>query len=398
MKKKTIIIVLSLLLLVASVGIAAAMMIPSADRLLTQSLETLEGITDGHAIIDIQANLPDQTISGTVEVWGKLAMGSNGEPGVRAQILAASEAEFVGITAVSNGREFWFYHPPSNTVVTGTVAEMAELIAERMAASGMPGYEGKSPHGDFEGAYDFDPAAIPQTPADVVAKLLEYVTAERRGSVTMAGASAYQLRLVPIADKMPEQLRAAGGYLNLWLRSSDQLPLGIEYAQGALGAGKIAASLAEINTGLEDALFTFDIPTGAEVIQAADLLAMAEAAYAAKEAESAAQADITPLTPAYLPEGAALADTTTFGGSLVQRYALPDGSTFYVAQGGSMPLNTPAEATQKETVTVRGAAGTLFSNESGSRTLLSWNENDMFFLIGGDITPEDALQVAESLR
>lgn len=389
-KRRTIIISLTLILLIASVGIAAAMMIPTADRLLTQSLETLETITDGHAVLEIQANLPDQSMSGAVAMWGKLAMGPNGEPGLRLDVLTASEAEFVGITAVTNGTEFWLYYPPSNTVITGTAAEMADLLAAKLAE-----HEGERPHNE---AIPFDPAQLPQTPAEAVAKLLEYVTAERRGSVTMAGVTAYQLRLVPIAEKLPEELRVAGGYLNLWLRASDQLPLGIEYTQGAFGSGKITASLAEINTGLDDAMFTFDIPAGAEVIKAVDLLAMAEAAYAAKAAEMATPADFVPLTPAYVPEGALLAETSTIGGAVVQRYALADGRSFFVAQGASMPLNPPAEATQEDAVTVRGAAGTLFSNEAGSRTLLSWSENGFVFLIGGDIVPEEALKVADSLR
>ncbi len=389
-KKRTIIISLTLILLIASAGIAAAMMIPTADRLLTQSLEALETMTDGHAVLEIQADLPDQSMSGVVEVWGKLAMGPNGEPGLRVQVLAASEAEFVGITAVTNGTEFWLYYPPNNTVVTGALAEMADLLAAKMAE-----HEGEIPHDE---AIPFDPEQLPQTPAEAVAKLLEYVTAERRGSVTMAGVSAYQLRLIPIAEKLPEELRAAGGYLNLWLRASDQLPLGIEYAQGTFGSGKITASLAEINTGLDDAIFTFEIPAGAEVIKAADLLAMAEAAYAAKAADMAAQADFVPLTPAYVPEGALLAESSTIGGAIVQRYALTDGRSFFLAQGVTMPLNPPAEATREDAVTVRGATGTLFSNVDGSRTLLSWRENGFVFLLGGDILPEEALKVAESLR
>lgn len=388
--KKTIIITLTLLLLIATAGIAAAMMIPTADRLLTQSLETLETISEGHAVIEIQADLPDQSMSGTIEVWGKLGMGSNGEPGVRMQVLAASEAEYVGVTAVTNGKEFWLYHPPSNTVITGTAAEMADLLAAKIAE-----HEGELPQ---DGAMLFDPAKLPQTPAEAVARLLEYVTAERRGSIEMAGETAYQLRLVPIAEKLPEELRAAGGYLNVWLRSSDQLPLGLEYTQGAFGSGKLIASLSEINTGLDEAIFTFEIPAGVEVIQATELLEMAEAAYQAKAAEMTAQADFTPLTPAFVPQGSSLAETTTIGGAVLQRYVLSDGRTFFVAQGTSLPLNPPTEAVQEDVVTVRGAEGTLFRNEAGNRSLLSWNENGYAFLIGGDITPEEALSVADSLR
>lgn len=402
--KRTTIILLTLLLLVASVGITAAMMIPSADELLTQSLETLETITDGRAVIDVQADLPDQSLSGSLAVWGKLNMGPNGEPGLRMEVLAASEAEFVGLTAVTNGSEFWLYHPASNTVVTGTAAEMATLLADKMAER-----EGEFPHG--EGIPEeylpdgFDPESfnpeemdVPETPAEAVAKLLEYFTAERIGTVEMAGTRAYQLRLIPIPEKMPDEVRAAGGYLNVWLRSSDQLPLGVAYAQGSLGSGSITASLAEINTGLDDAIFTFDIPAGAEVIPAVDLLEMAEAAYADKAAEAASLPVFTPLAPSFVPNGARLAESGDMRGAAVQRFTLPEGKTFVVAQGPSLPIDVPAEATRQETVTVRGVDGILFSDEAGGRSLLTWTEGEFTFWVGGDIAPDDALAVAESLQ
>ncbi len=402
-RKRTTILLLTILLLVVSAGITAAMMIPSADELLTQSLETLQTVTDGHAIIDVQADLPDQSMSGNVEVWGKLNMGPNGEPGFRVEVLDASEAEFVGLTAVTNGSEFWLYDPNSNTVVTGTAEEMAAVLAEKMQA-----HEGEFPHGDgaIPNEYlpeGFDPESfnpeemdVPETPAEAVAKLLEYFTAERDGTADMGGSNAYQLRLVPIPEQMPDEVRAAGGYLNVWLRTSDQLPVGVAYAEGSLGSGSITASLAEINTGLDDAIFTFDIPADAEVISAVDLLDMAEAAYA--EQSAASLPEFTPLTPAFTPDGARPAEGGNMRGAVVQRFNLPDGKSFVVAQGPALPIDVPAEATQQETVTVRGGEGTLFSDEAGSRSLLTWTEGGFTFWVGGDISPADALAVAESLQ
>ncbi len=354
--------------------------------------------------MDVQADLPDQSMSGSVEVWGKLNMGPNGEPGLRMEVLEASEAEFVGLTAVTNGREFWLYDPNSNTVVTGTADEMAAVLAEKMAE-----HDGEFPHGEGipeeylpEG---FDPESfnpeemdVPETPAEAVAKLLEYFTAERDGTSDMGGSNAYQLRLVPIPEQMPNEVRAAGGYLNIWLRTSDQLPVGVAYAEGSLGSGSITTSLAEINTGLDDAIFTFDIPEGAQVIPALDLLEMAEAAYADKAAEAATLPEFTPLTPTFTPDGAQLAESGDMRGAAVQRYTLPDDKTFVVAQGPALPIDVPAEATKQETVTVRGVEGTLASDEAGGRSLLTWTEGEFTFWVGGDISPADALAVAESLQ
>ena len=92
------------------------------------------------------------------------------------------------------------------------------------------------------------------------------------------------------------------------------------------------------------------------------------------------------------------ADSQQIGGAVVQRYNLPDGLSFYVAQGASLPMDPPAEATSSETVTVRGVQGTMYSNEEGNRSLLAWNEGELFLLVGGDVTPDQALAVAESLQ
>lgn len=385
-RKRTLILGLTVLLLAITATITAAMMIPSADELLTQSLETLETITDGRAVIEVTAELPDETHTGTFAVWGKLDVGPNGEPAGRVEVLAASVPELVGVTAVTDGTQFWLYDPNKNIVVVGKAEEMAAVMAEKMAEH----------EGEFDVPHDFDPetADIPETPAEAVAKLLEYVTAERDGTEEVAGTNAYRLRLVPIPEQMPDEARATGGFINLWLRTSDQLPLAVEYAEGAVGYGKIEATEAEINTGLDASIFTFDIPAGAEVVQAVDLLEQMEAM---KEAANA-EADFEALTPAELPDSAQMAGIQSIGGAIVQRYSLGDGRTFVVAQGQTMPLDAPAEATQSETVTVRGVEGTLFSNDDGSRTLLAWEEDGFVFVIGGDVTPEQALAVAESLR
>ncbi len=385
-RKRTLTLVLTVLLLAVTVTITAALMIPSAEELLTQSMETLETIRDGRAIIEVTAELPDETYTGTFAVWGKLDVGPNGEPAGRVEALAASVAELVGVTAVTDGEQFWLYDPNRNMVVVGDVEEMTAVLAEKMAE-----------HEDqFPMPHDFDPesADIPQTPAEGAAKLLEYVTAERNGSEEVAGTDAYRLRLVPIPEQMPDEVRMAGGFINLWLRAGDRLPLAVEYAEGAVGYGKIEATEIEINSGLDESVFTFDIPEGAEVIQAVDLLAQMEA----MKADAVAEADFEALTPADLPESAALAGIQSIGGAVVQRYNLADGRSFVVAQGQSMPLEAPAEAAQSEKVTVRGVDGTLFSNDDGSRALLTWDEDGFVFVVGGDVTPAQALAMAESLK
>ena len=71
-------------------------------------------------------------------------------------------------------------------------------------------------------------------------------------------------------------------------------------------------------------------------------------------------------------------------------------SSFTVAQG---PANAVSERGDTGTaVTVRGVDGTLFTNEDGSQALLTWSNGDTTFWVGGNLTGDEALAVAESLE
>lgn len=384
-RKRGIIVVLVTLLLLVTVGLAAAMIIPSADDLLARSLETLETIDDGHAIVEATLEMPDRQVSGTFEVWGKLNVGPDGEPAFRVQVLAASKAGLEGTTVVSDGSQFWLYDPEENRVVVGNREELAPLLAEKFDE-----HEGRW---QPERAVDGGVGDIPETPEEAVAAFLEYFTAERNGQEEMAGDGAYRLRLVPIPEKMPEEVRLAGGFVNLWLRTSDQLPLAVELAESSLGYARFEATLAEINNESDSSLFTFAVPEGAEVIQAADLLAEMEASEQPLEEPA-----FDVLEAGELPEGAVAGERNQIGGAVVQRYDLPDGATFVIAQGRAMPQERPAEATNSQTVTVRGNEGTLYTNDDGNRSLLVWSEGEIFYLVSGDLAPDQALAIAESLQ
>ena len=58
-------------------------------------------------------------------------------------------------------------------------------------------------------------------------------------------------------------------------------------------------------------------------------------------------------------------------------------------------MNFPSDA---ETVDVRGVSGKLFVDEEGNRVLLTWEENGLLYVIAGDLTPEQAHLLAESLQ
>lgn len=388
-KKRMSIIAFLIALLVASAGLAAAMIIPSADELLTRSVETLETITSGHAVVEATVDLPDQSLSSTFEIWGKLDAGPDGEPAFRLEVQEVSGSEMAGVIAVTDGSQFWLYSPNRETVIVGTAKELAPILAEKLAEYAAE-YPGEWDHG---GDYSLENMEEHDNPADAVAKLLEYFTAERAGQEPIGSNEAYRLRLIPIAEKMPDEFRAVGGFINLWVRTNDQLPLAAEYAESALGYARVQATSVEINTDLDDALFTFVIPEGTEVIQAGDLLREYD-----KMGLPVDPVDLEFLTPDQLPQEAVAAEPQQIAGAVVQRFNMPGDQSFVIAQGAAMPLDPPQGAAAPEDVMVRGVEGALFTNSEATRTLLAWSEGDIFFLVGGDLSPEQALAIAESLQ
>lgn len=112
--------------------------------------------------------------------------------------------------------------------------------------------------------------------------------------------------------------------------------------------------------------------------------------------EAAASTDFVILTPTELPDGATLVDVLEVQGMVVQRFTLPEGGSFTIAQGTSkesIPL--PADV---EPIEVRGVSGILYVDENGNRVLLTWEESGLVYAVAGDLTLDQALQIAESLQ
>jgi hypothetical protein len=316
-----------------------------------------------------------------------LDAGPNGEPAFRVEVLETSLEMGVGVTAVADGTNFWLYNPDENMVLVGTYEEAVAMLMEKAAEHD---FEGDMPH-------EFDPETMdhPETPEEAVAKLLEYFDAERVGltSEDVAGVGAYQVRLIPIPEQMPEEVRAVGGLINVWIAAESKAPLAAEYTGGNMGSGRVGATTLEFNEGVDPAVFTFEIPDGAELVTLAELAAEMEAKMAEME-DTAVTFDA--LTPTDLPADARLVETTTVRGTAVQRYTLPDGGSFTVAQGPAGFEYAPEGL--ESAVTVRGVDGLLVNDAEGGRTLLTWTEGEMTFWIGGDLTGEQALAIAESLQ
>ena len=347
---------------------------PSAEDILVQTLETTKSINDAHAVVDVRADTIEKDVTAAIEIWGR--RGDGGPGAFRLEVLESSDEEAAGAVAVSDGETLWAYAPSKGKVFVGTLEEAKSLMAEKQLEMG------ELEKGDYEHSESAEAA---------VQKLLEYFSVGKQGSEEIAGESTTKLELVPIPEQMPSEYAAVGGFVNLWIDQARDVPLAVEYTGGSMGEISVTVLELDINAGVEEALFTFEMPADVEIVPFADL---APESLSLDEAADAAEFEL--LTPAETLQGATLVDLLDVRGTIVQRYTLPEGGSFTVSQGISD--EAPQPSTEGQPVEVRGVAGVLFASEDGTKVLLVWTEGQVFYTIAGDLTAEQALMIAESLE
>jgi len=373
-KNRNIWLIAGIVILLTAVVSAFVIMQPSAKDILLETLETSKTIENGHSVIEINVDSPEEKVSATVEVWGRHEVDGSGA--FRLEVLDTDKAEVVGAVIVSDGETVWAYSPAQGKVFTGTVEEAKAIMEEKQPMGNKP---------------DMETFEHPENAEEAVDKLLEYFDASRIGSEKIADANAYTIELKPIPEQMPAEYTAIGGLLNVWIDQNRSVPLAVAYTGGSMGEVRVTALKLEINQGVDETLFTFEIPADAEVVRYAD---MKPESLTLDEAAASAEFDF--LTPETLPAGATLVDVLNVRDAIVQRYTLTDGGSFSIAQGQTD--ETPKPSTEAQAVEVRGEAGSLFVSEDGGRVLLTWSEGDVFFYVAGDITADQALAIAESLK
>lgn len=376
--RRNILILIGVVVFIAALVSGFILMQPTGKEILIQTLETMKTIKSAYAVVDLQADTPEEDMYASFEFWGRHSDGGAGS--FRLHVLDASESKAVDGLVVSDGETLWAYSPQEGKLFLGTAEEAKIMLADMM-----------SEYGDFnEGDFDEGDYQKPENSEQAVQKLMEYFTLDILGTEEIDKQPAHLLELVPIPDQMPAEYAAVGGLLHLWIDQARNVPLAFEYTSGSFGDASVTVSDLELNPELDDSLFTFDIPPDAEVVKFADL---APKSLSLAEAESAAEFEF--LTPGEIPQGSTLVDVLDVRGTIVQRFTLPDGGSFTVAQGISDEAAKPSSESQ--IVEVRGVEGILYLSEDGDRVLLSWFEGDLFYYIAGDITPDQALTIAESL-
>lgn len=385
-RKRNLWIFIGIVILAAALVSGFVVLQASAEEILVQTLETAKTITDGHAVVKIDVDTFEKDANGMVEIWAR--RGEDGPGSFRMEVLESSEEKAQDAVIVSDGETLWAYSPSENKVFLGTPQEAKTMMEENehMAGEFEHFREGITEGGEYE---------HPENAEEAVQKLLEYFNVGKSGREMVAGETANKLNLEPIPEQMPSEYAAVGGFVNLWIGQESNLPLAVAYTGGSMGELSTNILEFEVNAGVDEALFTFEIPAGSEVVTFAELEPQS---LTLEEAGESAEFEF--LTPIEVPAGATLVDILEVRGSLVQRYTLPEGGSFTIVQGisGDNSDEIRAPSTESQPVELRGTTGQLLEAEDGSQVLLIWSIGDMFYSVAGNLTQEQALSIAESLQ
>jgi outer membrane lipoprotein-sorting protein len=331
----------------------------TAEEIVAHVQETVANTQDAHAVVSASVNAQGIEMSATAEVWEK------SPSKLRAEVLDSSQAEYDGTVLVTDGRQAWYYNPAQNTVMAGPVDEVETPLPQQMI-------------GEMQ---------------DLIQAVLDASNVELAGEETVAGHEAYKLILTPKEGEGDEEatIFPGNGTATLWVDKEQWFVLKATYEAGSFGQGSMEVQSFELNPGLSDDLFTFDVPEGATVV---DVESQQPVPLTLEEAR--AQAEFPLLVPAYVPGRATLVEVFKTGGSIILRYDHSPDVSFALVQGPDP--SAPPVGGDAQQLTIRGQAATAVTDETGGNTFLYWIEDGLFFTIAGHLPLDEAIQVAESLQ
>ena len=344
------------LLLALSLVLAGCGQKMTAEEIVAKMQETVESTQDAHAVVLVDVNAQGIEMSVTAEVW------EQSPNKVRAEVLKASEDRLVGATIVNDGRQGWYYEPSRNRVLVGDAAEMETPLPQEML-------------GGLQ---------------EVIQDVLDAANVLLDGEEQVAGRQAYKLVASP-KEESGEELFPGNGTATLWVDKEQWIVLKATYEASTFGQGTMEVQSFELNPGLPDSLFAFEIPEGTTVV---DVEAQRPVPVTLDEAR--AQVDYRLLVPGYVPQGATLIEVFKAGDSIVLRYNHSTEVSFTIIQGPE--LSGPPPVGQSQDLMVRGQSATAITDEASGNTFLYWTGDGVTVTVAGHISLDEALKVAEALQ
>ncbi|MBN1976107.1 MAG: DUF4367 domain-containing protein [Anaerolineae bacterium] len=339
---------------------------PTAEEIVAKMQEVEASTEDAHAVVEFDVQFEDQDLAVVVELWEKRPAK------LRAEVIEAGEAEvdgidIAGVVSVTDGEQAWLYHPGENVVVTGAL-------------------------GDLESdEIPVDPQQVIQFMEEGIQWAMDNFDVKLAGEEELNGVATYKLEFTPKEDGGYSLPIPADAKATLWVEKDRWIALQAHVDGSSFGEGWVRVRSFEFNTGLDDALFQFEIPEGAEVIDISD---MEPVPLTLDEAEAQAEFDL--LVPTYEPDGATLIEVFRVGDAFILRYDHAT-TSFTIVQGDLPQPMQQSPGGEAAEVAVRGQTAALFADDAGN-SFLTWTEDGVSIAIAGHISADEIVRVAESLQ
>lgn len=375
---RTFILILLSLISTLILG-ACTQPLPSADELAQRMEAARAAMTTAEATLSINFTTPEQ--QGTLSAMGWMEQtgqrDATGEPitRMRTEVSAASEAELLGMTMVSDGNNFWLYSPADQRVITGSRDE-------------------------FKESTQTNPAAPAMMLSEMINQGLEAVDLKVVGTETIAGRSTWKVDFTPRAETSAQL--GLNGVINgtLWIDEELALPLKLTLDAGDLGQGTVELSNLKVNQPIDPERFSFTPPPGVTVEEAADLAAQMRDRATASLEEARAVVDFSLREPGYLPAGLSLVEVRLLDTNTVILNYVGSAMSLSIVQSREdlgRDREPPVDS-KVESVTVNGLPATLITGENGQGSMLRWEDQRVYYIVTGTLSGEEALQVATALR
>jgi len=335
----------------------------SAEEIAAQMQEKEASVQDYSYTMHVTSYIGEQTQESELLILQK-------KPN-KAKTVSIEPEEDAGTFMVSDGEFMWTYAPKTNTVMK---MEMPET-----------------------------PAAGEMDYIRIIGDFLNETDVSLLGVEEIDGRSAYLLETSP-KEEEEENLFVEG--VKIWIDKETWMPLRYEmYDSSGDMMIKIEIRDLEVNAGIPDSEFVFEIPEGANV-KTVDMDSFEiPGEMTLEEAGGAVGFEI--LVPKYLPEGYEFNHATTYNNCEI----VPEGQaaetailTYMKGEASVLITETVYEAESPEAaimntaedITINGRNGKYLA--FGDMKILNWEIGDVDLSLTASLEKDELLKIAESIQ
>ncbi|MCM1987680.1 outer membrane lipoprotein-sorting protein [Methanococcoides seepicolus] len=321
-------------------------------------------------IEDYSATMYMTTYLGEQEITSITSMSQKMPDKTKTTIIQAEQGE--GMVMVSNGKTMWTYNPDQNSVMVMNLGSMGDFDASQMDYTGM------------------------------MQDLLDENDLTLDAIDTVDGRDSYVISIKP-NDNSTSGLVVD---MKTWIDKETWMPLKFEMYDDE-GNLMIVTEYRdfEVNTGIPDSEFEFEIPEGAEVVTFDSLEDLIPEEVTLEEAQELSEYDV--LVPSYIPEGyefedATVNNNTQFSGEIQEIVSITyskDFESLHIREIFYEEESPTIMENGGKIVDINGYEGQLVSSPLGDDyASLSWNKGNTKMIINGPVGSDELIKIAESME